>query len=60
MTRLPTVDDPCPHCGRRMRRSAAERLTDPFCAACLNDRLGPPDPDRAPKIRPGESLRQEA
>ncbi|PJI55736.1 hypothetical protein CTI14_02325 [Methylobacterium radiotolerans] len=35
---LTPSDAPCPHCGRSMNRPSLERLSNPYCAGCLEER----------------------
>jgi Zn finger protein HypA/HybF involved in hydrogenase expression len=37
--RLNKVNDPCPYCGRAMWRSTLARLEEPFCPACITERI---------------------
>ena len=35
---LTPSDAPCPHCGRPMNRPSMERLSNPYCTGCLEER----------------------
>lgn len=39
MKKLPASNDPCPYCGRAMKRPTSERLIEPLCRVCLPERI---------------------